>query len=802
TVADELRDTLMEQICFGQIFEFDGQQLTDAGTYQADLQSESGCDSIVVLELTVADEVRDTLTEQICFGQTFEFDGQQLTDAGTYQADLQSESGCDSIVVLELTVADEVRDTLTEQICFGQTFEFNGQQLTDAGTYQADLPSERGCDSIVVLELTVADQITQNLSESICSGSEFDFNGQLLAAAGTYSDTLQTNSGCDSIIILELTIDDQITQNLSESICSGSEFDFNGQLLTAAGTYSDTLQTSSGCDSIVILELTIDNQITQNLTESICSGSEFDFNGQLLTSAGIYSDTLQTSSGCDSIVTLELSVEDQITQNLTESICSGSEFDFNGQLLTVAGTYSDTLQTSSGCDSIVILELSVEDQITENVSESICSGSEFDFNGQLLAAAGTYSDTLQTSSGCDSIVILELTVDNQITQNLSESICSGSEFDFNGQLLTVAGTYRDTFQTNSGCDSIVILELKIDDLQAFIQANGTNLGCDLSEITLSATANSSIQTIRWSDGESELGNDTDLSIATAGTYFLEVSSSRGCLDTTQITISADSTAIQDVELIIQQPNCEGADIGAIRIGEVNGGVEPYVFALDDQAFSTNPSFTGLNIGSYTLRIQDAQGCEWDSTITINPPTDLTVTLGEDLIVSPGTSVTLNAFANRDPLLIRWVTSGKDSLSCPDCLSPNIRVTENAIYQIQVEDEDGCVAQDQIEIFVEVTDAIYVPNIFSPNGDNVNDYFYPQIVDPRVESIDFLQIYNRWGDKVFEQTNVEINNPLSGWDGRTFNNQSVNTNVFVYLIKLNYVDGTSELLEGSVMRLVD
>ncbi len=960
-IESEIQTTLPTQIiCTGSSFNFNGQILTETGTYQNLLTSENGCDSTVILGLIVENEIRDTLpTQTICPGSSFDFNGQLLTEGGTYEANLTSENGCDSTVVLELTVEDEIRTTLPPQsICTGASFDFDGRSLTEAGTYEAMLISENGCDSIVVLNLSIEDEIRTTLpTQAICPEDDFEFNGLTLTESGVYSDTLQTVAGCDSIIVQELILNqpsnrlrfdysvcpgdsafivgewrytsdtiieyrppfdpdatcgvevlhileissfrldttaaaicegsnfslygqtftdadiyrvvsgpefgcdsvittlnlevipstitssiteticqtdiynfgDQIlttagvyydtlsagegcaiteltltvssdTTRLAQEICNGEVFDFNGRALTEAGIYVEMLSTVTNCDSIIVLDLAVVDEITTNLSATICNGATFDFNGRLLTTADRYRDTLQSASSCDSIVILELNVNPEIETFVTQTICANDSFDFNGQLLTTTGTYRDTLQSASSCDSIIVLELNINTEIETVLAQTICSNSSFDFNGQILTSAGTYRDTLQSVSSCDSIIVLNLTVDDQIATSLTRRICSGTNFDFNGQLLTLAGIYRDTFESVSGCDSIVLLDLEIEDISASIQANGTNLGCDLSQITLEATANVAIETIIWSDGISQLGGEQELTITEAGTYFLVVNSLTGCLDTTQITIRADSSAINQVDLTIQQPNCEGADIGGLRIGAIEGGIEPYVYALDDRPFSTNPSFNNLTIGTYTIRVQDAQGCEWDSLIVIDPPFDLTVTLGDDLVVTAGTEVTLSAFTNRNPIIIQWLVVGKDSLSCTDCLTPTVRATENAIYQIQVEDENGCTAQDQLEIFIEVKDGIYIPNIFSPNGDNINDYFYAQIVDPRVESIDFLQIYDRWGDLVFEQTNVEPNNPLSGWDGRTTNGFTVNTNVFIYSIKVNYVDGTSELLQGDVTRL--
>ena len=122
------------------------------------------------------------------------------------------------------------------------------------------------------------------------------------------------------------------------------------------------------------------------------------------------------------------------------------------------------MQTASGCDSIVILELTVEDVIEENLTQSICSGETFPFGSQTLSETGTYRDTLQTASGCDSIVILELTVDDVIENNIDQNICSGETLSLGTQTLSETGTYRDTLQTASGCDSIVILELRVEEV--------------------------------------------------------------------------------------------------------------------------------------------------------------------------------------------------------------------------------------------------------------------------------------------------------------------------------------------------
>ena len=205
--------------------------------------------------------------------------------------------------------------------------------------------------------------------------------------------------------------------------------------MTTAGTYTDTLTTGSGCDSVVTLTLTVNHPAVTVINANICSGSHYDFNGTPLSIAGTYYDTLSASGGCDSIVELNLQVNTSITTAFSAFVCQGSTYDFNGTILTAGGTYTDTLQASGGCDSIVTLHLTIHPGATYQFSTSICSGSSYNFNGHTLTSAGTYSDTLFTQYGCDSIVTLTLVVNQAVTTQLGIVVCNGSSYNFNGQTL-------------------------------------------------------------------------------------------------------------------------------------------------------------------------------------------------------------------------------------------------------------------------------------------------------------------------------------------------------------------------------
>ena len=449
------------QICSGETFDFYGRNLSTAGAYSHTLQTEQGCDSTINLTLMVVDQIKANLSETICTGQSYRFDGRDLTTSGTYTQTLTSAQGCDSIVTLILTVDDVLRTTVNETICEGETFSFFSQNLAAGGTYVDTISTSAGCDSIVTLQLTVRPRVSSQLSIDICPGNTYSFHGRILQSAGTYVDTIPNIFGCDSIVTLNLQVIQADTTYQTAEICTGESFDFNGRVLTAAGDYEHQFTGNGGCTSLIKLTLIVHPVYTEDRSVQICSGETYDFYGRNLTSTGAYSHTLQTSQGCDSTINLTLTVVDQIRTNLNETICTGQSYRFDGRNLTNSGTYTQTLTSAQGCDSIVTLTLTVDDALRTTITEAICAGETYNFHGQILSVGGTFTDTVSSSTGCDSIVTLILNIKPHTASQIAAEICAGSSYDFLGRPLTVAGTYIDTISNQQGCDSVITLTLKV-----------------------------------------------------------------------------------------------------------------------------------------------------------------------------------------------------------------------------------------------------------------------------------------------------------------------------------------------------
>jgi|GEM_PF-3046892 len=149
-----------------------------------------------------------------------------------------------------------------------------------------------------------------------------------------------------------------------------------------------------------------------NMDTTICYGQSLEYNGITYSSTQLISDTLTSINGCDSLITINLTVLPPVSYNLEQTICYGASFNFGGQLYETSGTYYDTFQTTSGCDSIVHLSLTVlPPPVIQPLNEAICEGDSLIFAGIWLDTPGSYADTLLSETGCDSIITqLDLTV--------------------------------------------------------------------------------------------------------------------------------------------------------------------------------------------------------------------------------------------------------------------------------------------------------------------------------------------------------------------------------------------------------
>jgi hypothetical protein len=339
--------------------------------------STTGCkanDSVMISLLSVSSS---GISASVCQGDTYSFGGNNITIAGTYLDTLVNSVGCDSVVTLNLNILPTSALTINDSICQGNYYSFGGNNITIAGTYFDTLTNIVGCDSVVTLHLNILSTSAFTMNDSICQGNYYSFGGNNITTAGTYFDTLTNSIGCDSVVTLNLNILPTSAFTINASICQGNYYSFGGNNITASGAYFDTLTNSIGCDSIVSLNLNILPTSAFTISAAICQGNYYSFGGNNITTAGTYFDTLTNSIGCDSVVSLNLNILPPSVFTINTAICQGNYYSFGGNNITTAGTYFDTLNNYIGCDSFITLNLSVNTLPNASISggpTTFCKG--------------------------------------------------------------------------------------------------------------------------------------------------------------------------------------------------------------------------------------------------------------------------------------------------------------------------------------------------------------------------------------------------------------------------------------------
>ena len=308
--------------------------------------------------------------------------------------------------------------------------------------------------------------------------------------------------------------------------------------------------------------------------------------------------------------------------------------------------------------------------------------------------------------------------------------------------------------------------------------------------------------LEWTTVAGDLPDNTTIlrpEVSVPGTYVLTVTDVvMGCSSSDEVVI----TSVQDIpEPIVSfaPSDCSGTNTTA-TVDQVNGGLEPYLFSLNNEPFVAEDTFAFLGPGSYTLTIVDAAGCESTTDFVVESGgEELNIELTANLVgrsyIEEGESIQLIALLNIPlDMADSIVWSHPELLSCTNCLNPMATPLDETTFTVTAY-MNGCEVTDELLIHVEYKSPVYVPNAFSPNGDAINDLF--QIyAGPRVTAVKSFMIFDRWGEMVFNEKDFTPNEPPVGWDG-TFNGKNMQPAVYIWMAEIEFLDGTTEVLEGEV-----
>ena len=471
---------------------------TEAGFYTIwdSLETVNHCDSVYMLALLVNPTFYAESEATTCDNVPYVWEGHANvtipTEAGTYIIwdSLQTENQCDSVYKLTLTVNPTYFIPEKAVTCDNEPYVWVGHENvtipTEAGFYTIwdSLETVNHCDSVYMLALMVNPAFYAESEATTCDNEPYVWEGHanvtIPTAAGIYTiwDSLQTENQCDSVYKLTLTVNPTYVLPYADTVCSYNlPYSWRGHEYVSSGVYYDSLKTLAGCDSVYVLNLQV-NPSHEYVSNDIdlCQGESTTWRGQTISTAGIYTDTVNNvETGCYDVYSVRVIVNPTYSYEETMVLCEYElPYYWHGENRTAAGEYYDRQQTVNGCDSVYKLTLIVNPRFYQEATATTCDNVPYVWEGHanvtIPTTAGTYIlwDSLQTVNHCDSVYKLTLTVNPTYYSESSATTCDNEPYVWEGHanvtIPTVAGTHIiwDSLETVNHCDSVFKLTLTVN----------------------------------------------------------------------------------------------------------------------------------------------------------------------------------------------------------------------------------------------------------------------------------------------------------------------------------------------------
>jgi gliding motility-associated-like protein len=418
---------------------------------------------------------------------------------------------------------------------------------------------------------------------------------------------------------------------LQAVICPGEVYAVGDSVFTASGNYTTLLATHYGCDSLVTLDLLVDNPIHVEEEITICEGESYDFQGNTFTEEGIYHRPDFTPNGCLQNNILTLHVLPRATTQLSAHICEGESYRIGNENYTETGYYTQILSTSNGCDSVVTLDLQVETHSEKEIFIDLCVGESIRVGNSEYDQTGIYTDIIPNAAGCDSVITCHVNMHYPSQLVIDTTTCNPD----------VAGTEITTYADVFGCDSIVIINTRLlpdDDCFVIAASEGSTLYCNETKgaISLAVTTGTAPFTVEWTGpvaGSVLIYNLHDtisiadlpeglyrITVVDANNHVVEVLEE--IVAVAPPTHSSSTSIFADFEM-----PCGNSNDGSASIS-VSGGTPPYdiIWSTGD----TTPAIENLGPGTYSVLVIDATDCvlEEELTLTAPPPMELGLDISE------------------------------------------------------------------------------------------------------------------------------------------------------------------------------
>lgn len=602
----------------------------------------------------------------------------------------------------------------------------------------------------------------------------------------------QAASGCDSVVRVQVNYRPEAIGAVDTTLCWNETFAYENQVFggdRTGGRVRLPGASADGCDSLVEVTVTVLARPVGLLDTTVCAGETVAYFGRLFSAgrpAGRVRIPVPSRAGCDSTVDVRVRFRPQEIGVIDTLLCAGDTLWVAGRAFTGENTrrLAETgVADRFGCDSLVRVTTRIRPRPRVQLRGDgvVCAGQAvrlaLSYSGPGTATVALSSDPNGDIELFPGLTIVErmLPVGTTVTVQAvtTPGVCT--------PVIEGAVTVRET--TLVGVDISVLTGEGGFDLACAGDRNGAVLASPVGGVGPYA--------FRWDTGDSE----ATLTGLGAGEYAVEIISARGCRASGRVALREPPP----VGVTLSQDPLSCTDtVPTLVVGDTGGGAGPYTYRTDPDVFLplNLPDTLNLPLGTSLVEVEDANGCRLRTLVNYAPPPPDTLFATPARILLPlGDSVQLNLSSTLlDPAYT--LIGGGDSTGVGR--RPFVGPLRTTVYEIIAEDDEGCAARAFVRVLIDDSVPVYIPNVFSPNGDGTNDRFRLFAQDEAVVAFHDFAIYSRWGDKVYEEERIVYGEQTDwGWDGMNADGRPYGQAVFVYRVTVELANGQRYPLSGDV-----
>ncbi len=447
-----------------------GQTYTQNGQYPYVKPNPSGCDSLLILNLTIHHAEEETLPAvESCDSYTWH--GTTYTQSGVYDYETTTQWGCVLTQHLPLTIY--YGDTVDYNVSACESYTWHGQPHTQSGTYTYNTTNEHGCTRLERLHLTISDRYrdVSNLTE--CDSYYWPRTHQWYYASAIDSVTVNgPQGGCDSTFVLNLTLHFSDTVTLAPVEACDS-YEWHGQTYTTSGIKEYQTTNSYGCDRLERLPLTIHQSENIEL-DGITVCDSYTWHGHTYTQSGVVVFDTVNQYGCNVQYALPLTINHGDTINW-EPVTECDSYLWFGQTVTESGQYTHWSTTPEGCDRLERIYVTINHSTVDTLAP-VVDCDDYEWHGQTITRTGYYSYEGVGPTGCPATEVCLITINHSSEYEFNVTSCG--DYEWYGDIYTEPGTYYHELTNTQGCDSLLIMNLTIGETFTFEESA---TGCDTFE---------------------------------------------------------------------------------------------------------------------------------------------------------------------------------------------------------------------------------------------------------------------------------------------------------------------------------